>query len=74
MKIIDLVTDRTPVCLSEREAYFCFGMSKMTIQNEAVRGHYQYNVLKPAEFYEYIGRVAMTKYQEFDDLTLSTKI
>ena len=40
LNIIDLVTERTPVSLTEREAYFCFGMSKMTVQDESQRAHY----------------------------------
>ena len=74
LNTIDLVTDRTPVCLTEREAYFCFGMCKMTIQDESQRAHYQYNIHKPAEFYEFIGRVAMAKYKDDNDLNLSQKI
>ena len=74
LNIIDLVTERTPVNLTERDAYFCFGMSKMTVQDESARAHYQYNIYKPAEFYEFIGRVAMAKYQDDEDLTLSQKI
>ena len=57
------MTSLTPVNLSEREAYHCFGMSKMTVKDESVKGQLQYNVLKPPEFYEYIGRVATCKYK-----------
>ena len=61
-RIIELVTSTTPVHLAERDAYYCFGMSKMTVKDESVRGQLQYNVLKPPEFYEFIGRVATRKY------------
>ena len=72
--MIDLVTSMTPVHLSEREAYFCFGMSKMTVKNESMKGTFQYNLMKPQEFYEFIGRVATCKFKDIDDMALSNKI
>ena len=57
-----MVTKDTPVQMAERDAYHCFGMSKMTVKDESARGQVQYNVLKPPEFYEFIGRVASRKY------------
>ena len=72
--MIDLVTHLTPVHLSERQAYNCFGMSKMTVKDESNKGMYQYNVMKPPEFYEFIGRVATVKFKDIDDMALSNKI
>ena len=63
-----------PVRLSERDAYLCFGMSKMTIKDESQRSLSQYNILKLPEFYEYIARVALMKYKDEEDLPLSRKI
>ena len=71
--IIEFMT-HNPVRLSERDAYLCFGMSKMTIKDESQRSGAQYNILKLPEFYEYIARVATVKYKEIEDMPLSRKI
>ena len=71
--VIEFMT-HNPVRLSERDAYFCFGMSKMTIKDESQRSLSQYNILKLPEFYEYIARVALMKYKDEEDLPLSRKI
>lgn len=72
--VIDMVTKDTPVHLTERDAYCCFGMSKMTVKDESRRGQWQYNVMRLPEFYEFLGRVASCKYSDVEDMTLSTKI
>lgn len=69
--MIDTVTTDTPVHLSERDAYYCFGMSKMTVKDESRQGQLQYNIIKQPEFYEFIGRVATRKYADVEDMTLS---
>ena len=71
--VIEFMT-HNPVRLSERDAYLCFGMSKMTIKDESQRSLSQYNILKLPEFYEYIARVALMKYKDEEDLPLSRKI
>lgn len=71
--VIDMVTKDTPVHLTERDAYHCFGMSKMTVRDESRRGQWQYNVMRLPEFYEFLGRVASCKYSRVEDTTLSTK-
>ena len=71
--LIEFMT-HNPVRLSERDAYLCFGMSKMTIKDESQRSISAYNVLKLPEFYEYIARVATVKYKEIEDMPLSRKI
>ena len=48
--------------MTEPEAYHCYGMSKMTVKNEKENGALKYNVMKPVEFYEYIGRLASVKF------------
>ena len=60
--MVDMVAYKTPVHLTERDAYYCLGMSKMTVKDETAKAALQYNVLKPVEFYEFIGRVATCKY------------
>ena len=49
-------------------------MSKMTIKDESEKGKLQYNVIKASEFYEFIGRVATIKFEDIEDMELSTKI
>ena len=71
--VIEFMT-HNPVRLSERDAYLCFGMSKMTIKDESQRSLSQYNILKLPEFYEYIARGALMKYKYEEDLPLSRKI
>ena len=41
-----------------REAVMCFGMSKMTVTNEMVKGFNPYKKLTYVEFLEFIGRLA----------------
>ena len=53
--------------LSEKEARFCFGMSKMTIVDE-VANHDKYAVHKFVEFLEYIGRTSRLRYLEEVDM------
>jgi hypothetical protein len=59
--------------LSEKEAKFCFGMSKMTVKDE-VKNHAEYDKLKIVEFLEFVGRVAATKYFADTESPLNEKI
>ena len=72
--VIDLVTKDSRLMLSEKDAFFCFGMSKMTVKDENDGGTLRYNVLTRAEFYEFIGRVAALKYHDRTDQALATKM
>ena len=54
-----MLTKDSQVNILLKEAYYCLGMSKMTIKDERPEA---YNVLKLAEFYEYIGRAAATRF------------
>jgi hypothetical protein len=47
--------------MSDKEVKLCFGMSKMTIQDE-VKNFAQYEKLKFVEFLELLGRVAHLKF------------
>ena len=72
--MINLVAKDSGLGLSERDAFFCFGMSKMTVKDENEGGTLRYNTLARAEFYEYIGRVAALAYADIADASLATKI
>lgn len=54
---LDIVTRGSDIELSEKEARFCFGMSKMTVKDE-MKNHQEYDKLRFAEFLEFLGRVA----------------
>ena len=69
---VELVSRGSEIDLSEKEAKFCFGMSKMTVKDE-VKNHAEYDKLKFVEFIEFIGRVAHTRYID-DDASLNEKI
>ena len=45
----------------------------MTVKDENTYAAFQYNVLKPVEFYEFIGRLANEKFRG-TDLTLTDKL
>ena len=47
------------VNLGVQQAYYCMGMSKMTVKDEKAE---TYNVLKIPEFIEYIARVADLRF------------
>ena len=50
------------VDIFEKDASYCYGMSKMTVLNE-VKQSKKYEKLELPEFNEYIGRVADLKYK-----------
>ena len=56
--------------LKEREAIFCYGMSRMSVINEMAKGPNLYHKMVFVEFLEYIGRVADLKYRDDMDLLL----
>ena len=72
-KCIGLATKDTAFNLEIVRAYHAFGMSKMTVRDENKYAVFAYNVLKPVEFYEYIGRLAYEKFRETED-TFAEKI
>lgn len=75
---IDLLTVRSSLELSVRDAIYCYGMSKMTCAEENAPGklpdHYQ--KIEFVEFLEMIGRVAEVKFKgtEMGELTLHKKL
>jgi hypothetical protein len=48
----------------------CYGLSKMTVPNEMMKGANPYKKLAYVEFLEYLGRVAYEKYKELEDIPL----
>ena len=70
---IELVCRDSDVELTDKEARFCFGMSKMTVKDE-VKNHDEYDKLRFSEFLEFIGRVAQTKYFNEQTVSLTVKI
>jgi len=59
--------------VSEKEIQFCYGMSKMSVINEATSGN-QYQKLLFVEFLEFLGRVADSKYKGMSEMTLAMKL
>ena len=50
-------------------------MSKMTVVNEYTKKMKEkYNLITPAEFYEFIARIAAFKFKDLEDDTLASKI
>jgi len=72
-KCIDLMTKIPAISLSDKEARFCFGMSKMTVKDE-VGNHDEYEKLRFAEFLEFFGRCAHARYIDEEELGLHEKI
>ena len=71
---INLMTKESKLGLSEKDAYYCFGMSKMTVKDENEGGIQKYNVPTRAEFYEFIARAAALKFHDYQGMTLMSKI
>ena len=56
--------------LTEKEAIFCFGMSKMPVVN-CTKDIIQYKkIIKNVEFYEMIGRAAELKFKDKTNVPL----
>lgn len=62
--------------ISEKDAIFSYGMSKMTVIDESHDIIAKYKRIQYVEFLEFLGRVAMCKFNgtEMDALPLCTKI
>ena len=69
--MIGLATSDCKVELTELEAYRCYGLCKMTVKQDIFGGNGIYLKLRPVEFYEYLGRIAYTKFQEHIDMPLA---
>ena len=74
---LDLMIRMTPLTLTEKEAYFCYGMCKMTTVNEAEESTLRYKRLQFVELLELVGRIADLKFKETEQeksLGLAEKI
>lgn len=73
---IELVTHLTPVCLPVQQAILCYGLSKMTVIEDATESTVRYKRLQYVEFLDYLGRVADAKFKksDLDVLPLHKKI
>ena len=60
---LDLMIKFTPLALTEKDAFFCYGMCKMTVINEAEDSTLRYRRLQFVELLEMIGRIADVKYK-----------
>jgi hypothetical protein len=59
--------------ITEKDFYFAYGMSKMTISKEALE-YKRYSVIQLVELLEMIARVAEARFIETSGLTLVRKI
>ena len=67
----------TPLLLTEKDAYFCYGMCKMTCVNEAEESTMRYKRLQFVELLELIGRIADVKFRGTEmetSMTLAQRI
>jgi len=70
---LDLVTRGSGLQMSDKEARYCFGMSKMTVKDE-VGQHKEYEKLRFAEFLEFLGRIAHAKFINEAELSFVEKL
>ena len=70
---IKLVTKDSNVAISDRDAIYCYGMSKMTVEHE-VKESKKYDRLELVEFAEMVGRIADIKYKDQLVFDLGEKI
>ena len=71
--ILALFTKDSNVLIGEKEATYCFGMSKMTVVRESATPK-QYDKIELPEMCEMICRVADTKFKASTMLTFAQKI
>ena len=71
--ILNLFIRDSNVGLGEKEALYCFGMSKMTVVKESVTPK-QYDKIEATELCEMICRVADTKYKATTGLSYAQKL
>ena len=70
---IDLVTKDSAVQVTDKDAMYCYGMSKMTLIDE-VKQSKRYVKMELPELCEFLGRVADIKYKDQTNFTLGQKI
>ena len=65
--VIRLLTVDTELFAQEKDAIYCYGMSKMTCVVESVGSDKSYGLMKFSEFLELMGRAAQLKYAPASD-------
>ena len=60
---LSLVINETPLSIPDKEALLCYGMCKMTCNNDILERE-KYDKLLFVEFLEFLGRIAEGKYNE----------
>jgi hypothetical protein len=76
MKMMDcmrLFTKDSDSGITEKDFYYCYGMSKMTVAKES-QLHSSYFTIQFVEFLELIGRAADTRYAETVGVSLTEKV
>lgn len=63
----------TTIGATEKEVNLCFGMSKMTLTDEAAQ-YDRYHRLQFSEFFEFLGRIAHIKCKANIDWTYAQKV
>lgn len=73
---LGLMMRDTALNMIEKDAMFCYGMSKMTVTNEQEDSTTKYRRLQFVEFLELIGRIADHKFKgtEMEKIPLAQKI
>ena len=59
----DLMIRLTPLKLTEKDAFLCYGLCKMTTVNEAEESTLRYKRLQFVELLELVGRIADLKFK-----------
>jgi hypothetical protein len=62
-EMVQLVVSRSAVAMNEIEAIYCYGMSLMTVVDEARESTKGYKRIQFVEYLEMIGRIADMKFK-----------
>jgi hypothetical protein len=60
---LDVMIKLSSLQMTEKDAYFCYGMCKMTCVNEGEESTIRYKRLQFVELFELIGRIAEVKFR-----------
>jgi len=73
--VVDLYTKNEDIRVSDQDAVYCYGMSKMTIPNENKDSN-KYEKIEFVEFLEFICRIAVKKFEgsELEYMTVAEKL
>lgn len=73
--VVDLYTKNEDIRVSDQDAVYCYGMSKMTISNENKDSN-KYEKIEFVEFLEFVCRIAVKKFEgsELEYMTVAEKL